>query len=104
MKKYIRSYEEYSTQIDEIVSALEQYVCEPENEFEYETENISVSIWWHRPSLNLGYYPIGQIDINGKTVFNREGGEEWESTFGKLYGWNSIVYDIIRFLQNQYGG
>ena len=104
MKKYIKGYNEYATQIDEIVSALEQYTCEPGNEFEYETENISVWIWWHHPSLNLGYYPIGQIDINDKTVFNREGGEGWESAFGKSYGWDSLVYDIIRFLRNQYGG
>lgn len=51
---------------------------------------IGVYIFWHEPSMNVGWYPICQIDYGEKTVFHREGYEssdawdlllEWAASF-----------------------
>ena len=50
---------------------------------EYQSEDISASVFWHKPSLNTSYYPIVQIDYGRKTIFHREGGENpqyWKTT------------------------
>ena len=42
------------------------------------TDGYDVSLFWHEPSLNLGWYPILQIDMidmDDKTVFWGEGTE-----------------------------
>lgn len=48
------------------------------DEFDGKEKGVSVDIFWHSPSINLGWYPICQIDIGRKTVFHREGTENSE--------------------------
>lgn len=38
-------------------------------------DGYDVSLFWHEPSLNLGWYPILQVDTDEKTVFWGEGTE-----------------------------
>lgn len=43
-------------------------------------EDISVDIFWHNPSVNVGWYPVCQIDMGNRTIFHGEGtenGEHW---------------------------
>lgn len=49
------------------------------HEIQDEDYDICISIFWHKPSLNLHWYPICQIDLNGRTIFHHEGGENPES-------------------------
>lgn len=47
-------------------------------QYEYDCKSddgFSIYLFWHSPSLNLGVYPIIQIDYNDKTIFNHEGTE-----------------------------
>lgn len=39
------------------------------------TDRYDVSLFWSEPSLNLGWYPILQVDTDEKTVFWGEGTE-----------------------------
>lgn len=41
-------------------------------------DGYTVSLFWHFPSINVGYYPILQIDYQDKTIFNGEGTENPE--------------------------
>lgn len=36
---------------------------------------VTVSVFWHKPGLNLEWYPICQIDLNYRTIFRRDGSE-----------------------------
>lgn len=45
------------------------------HEIQDEDDDICISIFWHKPGLNLGWYPICQIDLNDRTIFHREGSE-----------------------------
>ena len=39
---------------------------------------VDINIHWHRPSINLNWYPVCQIDVNNKTIFQHEGSENPE--------------------------
>ena len=41
--------------------------------------SICISVFWLKPRVNLGWYPICQIDYNNTTIFHREGGEDPET-------------------------
>jgi len=48
---------------------------------------VSVSVFWHSPSLNLSWYPVIQADDDDKTVFNVEGPENpkaWKDFFSEM--------------------
>lgn len=53
---------------------------------------LDIYVFWHQPSLNLGWYPICQIDIRDKTVFHREGSENNEH-------WNDLLKEAADFLE-----
>lgn len=55
-------------------------------------DSLSVSIFWHAPSLNVGWYPICQIDIGNRTIFHREGSENNEH-------WNDLLTEAADFLE-----
>lgn len=59
--------------------------------------SVSISFFWSSPRINLGWYPIAQIDINDKMVFHHEGTENHE-------GWHLLVEDVVRFLEQNYAG
>lgn len=59
-------------------------------------EDHSIYFFWHSPSINLGWYPICQIDIGNKTIFHLEGSENadhWDdlpkAAADFLKGWKS---------------
>ena len=59
---------------------------------ETKDDDLDIYIFWHNPSINVGWYPIAQIDHGGKTIFHREGSEapdNWyrllDAITGKLY-------------------
>ena len=56
-------------------------------DFNIEINGVSVSIFWHSPSLNLGWYPIVQIEDKNGIILHREGPEnpkEWQSFAGYI--------------------
>lgn len=81
MKRYIKSYEEiYKEHLtkDQIISELQyiKYNLNEDGDIDlYTDDGLDVYIFWHSPSYNLTWYPIVQIDYNGKTIFHREGSE-----------------------------
>lgn len=53
-------------------------------------------VFWHEPSLNLTWYPIVEVVINGKTILHREGPENPN-------GWNQFLRDAAeKILENEY--
>lgn len=60
---------------------------------DYRSEDISISIFWHRPCINLGWYPICQIDFGHKTIFHRDGSENSEY-------WDDLLKEAREFLSN----
>ena len=55
------------------------------------SDDIDVSIFWHSPSVNLGWYPIGQIDFGCRTIFHREGTENPEH-------WKDLLTEMAKFI------
>lgn len=53
----------------------------------------SIDIFWHRPSINIGWYPICQIDVDGKTIFHHEGSENADH-------WDDLLIQAADFLEN----
>ena len=87
-------YQPYMQQIQQITDLLNEYELYPDQEFAESTENINVSILWHKPSLNIGWHPIGQIDINDVMVFHREGSENPDYR-------HELVDDMMKFLLHE---
>ena len=58
------------------------------------SDDIDVSIFWHSPSVNLGWYPICQIDHGCRTVFHREGAENDER-------WHDLLEQAADFLAQE---
>ena len=56
------------------------------------SRRLDIYVFWHQPSLNLGWYPICQIDSNDRTVFWREGSENDEH-------WNDLLKETADFLE-----
>lgn len=46
-----------------------------------ELDGMSVCVYftWHSPSLNVGWFPVCQIECNDRTVFHKEGAEDPET-------------------------
>jgi len=40
--------------------------------------SVCFSLFWSKPRINLGWYPIVSIDVNNKTIFSSEGTENPE--------------------------
>lgn len=60
---------------------------------EYKEDDISVYIFWHKPSMNVGWYPICQIDCGTKSsVFHREGYECSDY-------WNKLLEDAASWIE-----
>lgn len=58
--------------------------------------SITVSVFWHRPSLNLGIYPICQIDIADHfCAYHREGAENPEHWDDLLIGAAEFIRDYV---------
>lgn len=51
--------------------------------FSFAEAELSVAIFWHSPSANVGWYPICQVDVGGRTVFHADGAEN-EERWGEL--------------------
>lgn len=66
----------------------------PGKDVNLKIEGLDVSIFWHKPSLNVSWYPICQIDDGDLTVFHREGWENPEH-------WWDLVDDAFGFI-NEY--
>jgi hypothetical protein len=45
---------------------------------ESKSEDVDVSVFWHSPSVNVGWYPICQISRGDSTIFYGEGTENDE--------------------------
>ena len=93
MKRYIKSSEEtrYNMTIPEIISFLEdiKYDLKPEDDYTLASENeLIVYLFWGGNFINLGYYPIVQIDLGDRTIFHREGSENPGS-------WYKVVDEAI---------
>lgn len=54
---------------------------------------ISVMVFWHMPSVNLGWYPIGQIEYRGQTVYHREWSENPDS-------WVGLFSDMADYIEH----
>lgn len=59
---------------------------------DYKEDIIDVFIFWHEPSINVGYYPICQIDLGGKVIYHREGAENPEE-------WNRLLKGAAEFIR-----
>ena len=49
--------------------------CDIDIRIKEDDMDVDISVFWHAPSINLDWYPICQIDMNGKTIFHHEGAE-----------------------------
>lgn len=84
-----------------VIDTINRYELKKGATIELSVNDLSAAIWWHSPTLNLGWYPIAQIDVDfnnnpnnigkWKTVFHREGCENEES-------WHFLVEDVIKFI------
>lgn len=54
---------------------------------------ISVMVFWHTPSVNLGWYPIGEIEYRGQTIYHREWSENPNS-------WADLLSDMAEFIES----
>lgn len=62
----------------EVLQYLVSFLKEKPTAQEYSvetTDNYCVNLFWHEPSLNLNWYPILQIENDGREVFWGEGTE-----------------------------
>ena len=66
-------------------------------DIEEREEKMYISIFWHRPSINVGWYPICQIDLGGKTVFDKSGTENPEH-------WGDLLLEAADFLGKRNSG
>ena len=64
----------------------------PDVDIDISKNNLEVHVFWHRPSLNVTWYPIVQIDVRGTTVFHREAPEN------RKY-WRLAINDAINFIK-----
>ncbi len=60
--------------------------------FDEEDAVISVMVYWHSPSLNLGWYPIGEIEYRGKTIYHKEWSENPNS-------WTGLFSNMAEFIE-----
>ena len=75
-----------------MIDTLKTITLIPDVDLDISKKNFEVSIFWHRPSLNVSWYPILQIDTMGITVFHREGPEN------RKY-WHLVLDDAINFIE-----
>lgn len=66
--------------LDHVIRLLSKTTLYPNVDIDYtahldDGRVVMVSIFWHSPSINLGWYPIVQIDVDNKTVYHNEGYE-----------------------------
>ena len=61
------------------------------------SEDIDIMIWWHKPSTNLDWYPIGHIDFGLKTIFHREGAENPDR-------WEDLLNEMADFIKTYHFG
>ena len=66
----------------------------PGEDIDLNIDQLEMSIFWVRPSLNTGWYPVVQIDDGDLTVFHREGTENPNGRWG-------IIDDAFAFI-NEY--
>lgn len=64
-------------QLDEVCSLenLRDLDIFPRRDVLIANGSLSINIFWHEPSFNLGFYPIVQVDYGDKTIFHHEGSE-----------------------------
>ena len=55
-------------------------------------EELTISFFWSKPTINLNWYPICQIDHAGKTILHREGTENPEY-------WYELILTAMECLQ-----
>ena len=64
---------------DDIIEYLDavKYDLTPGDDITLTTpeDDLLVELWWHSPSLNLGWYPIIRVEDNNGVLLNREGTE-----------------------------
>ena len=77
---------------DDIIEYLDavKYDLTPGDEITLTTpeDDFSFNLWWHSPSLNLGWYPIVQVDDSDDVIFWGEGTENPDN-------WYRVVDEAI---------
>ena len=54
----------------------------------------TMSIYWHRPSLNLGWYPIAEYERNNSLLLHSEGPENPEH-------WEDFLHDVFARMKGE---
>ena len=68
-------------------------------------DDLSFYLWWHSPSLNLGWYPIVQVDDGDKGIFWREGTENpdnWYRVIDQAIDKIIQAYDLEEITDDAY--
>ena len=68
----------------------------PSMDVDFTAGELSVSIFWHEPSINVAWYPIIQIDEGDKTIYHRDGAE---SMGPFCTAWSKFLFDAADFLE-----
>ena len=80
---------------DYLVQTLERLTLCPSVDIAFHKHDIidvDVFIFWHKPSINVGFYPICQIDLGDKVIYHREGAENPEE-------WNRLLKGAADFIR-----
>lgn len=85
---------------DFMILGISSFGVKHQEDFDINIGGVSVSIFWHYPSINVGWYPIAQIDRfidgNWETVFRGEGAENPELWQGFANDLCLIIRETIR--------
>lgn len=78
--------------LNNLVLSVEKLHLMPDVDIEMQYGKVSVSFYWHRPSVNVGWYPIAEIHVYDDCKYHREGSEN-------SWVWDKLAQDVAKKLK-----